>query len=85
MAEINSFLANPIVGLLGYVLSLLASIIAILQFLARRKIADERDGLEVEVAKLNQIISNSNDNITQGKKSQYFKDNSGAVNIDNRD
>jgi hypothetical protein len=85
MTDISELLAHPILGLVGYFFSLLASIVAIWQFIAKRKVSRERDKLKGQLFELNnQIITSSSDEIRQGKKSQYFKDNSGSVNIDNR-
>ena len=82
MDLIIEFLANPIVGLVGYVLSLIAAIIAVSQF-SGKKTAEERvRELTIEVENI-RATSNENE-ITQGGKSQYFQENSGPVNIDNR-
>jgi fumarate reductase subunit C len=83
MDQIVVFLANPIVVFIGYVLSLIAAIIAVSQFLGKRNAEDRVRELTVEVEKI-KMTSNKNE-ITQGNKSQYFQENSGPVNIDNRD
>lgn len=82
MDPITEFLANPIVGLIGYVLSLIASIIAVSQFLGRKAAEERVRELTIEVENI-KMISNEN-RVTQGEKSQYFQENSGPVNIDNR-
>jgi hypothetical protein len=79
---ITEFLANPIVGLIGYVLSLIAAIIAMSQFLGKRTAQERVRELTIEVKKIN-TTANENE-IAQGEKSQYFQENSGPVNIDNR-
>jgi len=79
---ITEFLANPIVGLVGYALSLIAAIIAVSQFSGKKTAQEKVRELTIEVKNI-KMISNENE-ITQGKKSQYFQQNSGSVNIDNR-
>lgn len=82
MDLINEFLANPIVGLVGYALSLIAAIIAVCQFLGKKEAQERVRELTIEVKNI-KTTSNENE-ITQGEKSQYFQENSGPVNIDNR-
>ena len=82
MNVITEFLANPIVGLVGYALSLIAAIIAVSQFSGKKTAQEKVRELTIEVKNI-KMISNENE-ITQGKKSQYFQENSGSVNIDNR-
>jgi hypothetical protein len=79
---ITGFLANPIVGLIGYVLSLIAAIIAVSQFLGKKTAQKRVRELTIEVKNI-KTTSNENE-ITQGEKSQYFQENSGPVTIDNR-
>lgn len=83
MDLITSFLSNPIVGFIGYLLSLVAAIIAIAQYLGRTKAEDEARSLRIEITNLQANTKNEN-NVHQGEKSQYFQENSGPVNIDNR-
>lgn len=83
MDLISSFLTNPIVGIIGYLLSLVAAIIAIVQYLGRSKAEEEARSLRIEITNLQANIKNDN-TISQGEKSQYFQENSGPVNIDNR-
>lgn len=82
MDLITEFLANPIVVLVGYVLSLIAAIIAVRQFLGKKTAEERIRELTIEVKNIKKT-SNENE-ITQGEKSQYFQKNSGPVNIDNR-
>ena len=82
MDLIKEFLASPIVGVVGYVLSLIAAIIAVSQFLGKKTAQERVRELTIEVENI-KTTSNENE-ITQGEKSQYFQENSGPVNIDNR-
>lgn len=83
MDLITTFLSNPVVGLIGYLLSLIAAIIAIGQYLAKSKAREEARNLRVEITNLQSNTKNEN-KINQGDKSQYFQENAGPVNIDNR-
>lgn len=83
MNEITTFLSHPVVALVGYALSLLASIIAIMQYLGKSKALDELSKLKIQITNL-QSVSNGSNKVQQGERSQYFQENSGAVNIDNR-
>jgi hypothetical protein len=83
MDLITSFLSNPLVGLIGYVLSLVAAIIAIFQYFGKTKAEEEARNLRIEITNLNSNKKNEN-KVNQGDKSQYFQENSGPVNIDNR-
>lgn len=82
MDLITELLIHPIVGLVGYLLSLIAAIIAISQFLSKKSAEGEVRELTIELEKI-QTTFNEN-NISQGDKSQYFQENSGPVNINNR-
>lgn len=89
MEFIKVFLADPIVSSVGYILTVVSGIIAIVQTCGKSK-------AEKEVIQLRDVISSvTNENnklkldietmsVTQGEKSQFFQSNSGAVNIDNR-
>jgi carbohydrate-binding DOMON domain-containing protein len=79
---ITGFLANPIVGLIGYVLSLIAAVIAVSQFSGKKTAQERVRELTIEVKNI-KTTANENE-VTQGVKSQYFQENSGPVNIDNR-
>lgn len=81
MDTITSFLSNPLVSLIGYTLSLIASIVAIYQFFQKKKAVNKISELMVEIK--NHQTKNSN-KISLGEKSQYFQDNSGPITIDNR-
>lgn len=83
MDQIANILSNPIVGLIGYLLSLVAAIIAIFQYFGKSKAKDEIKSLQIEITSLQTSLRNEN-NIHQGDKSQYFQENSGPVSIDNR-
>lgn len=82
MDLITEFLSNPIVGFVGYILSLIAAIIAVSQFVGKKTAQERVRELTIEVKNI-KTTSNENE-ITQGEKSQYFQENSGPVNIDNR-
>lgn len=93
MDDLTVFLANPVIGTIGYVLSLIAAIIAITQVFAKRSAFKIIEALNVEVTaiknensslKLSIKQSQTNNSITQGTKSQFFQDNTGPVKIDNR-
>lgn len=83
MNLITLFLSNPIVGIIGYLLSFVAAIIAIVQYLGRSKAEQEAKSLLIEITNLQANTKNEN-TVRQGEKSQYFQENSGPVNIDNR-
>lgn len=83
MDLIASFLSNPIVGFIGYLLSLVAAIIAIVQYLGRSKAEGEARSLRIEITNLQANTKNEN-TVHQSGKSQYFQENNGPVNIDNR-
>jgi hypothetical protein len=61
---------------------LIAAIIAVRQFLGKKTAEERIRELTIEVKNIKKT-SNENE-ITQGEKSQYFQENSGPVNIDNR-
>jgi len=101
MESLTLFMGNPIVGLVGYVLSLVAALIAIFQFFKKKEAIRLVDDLNAQVFQVNEEIKiireenlnlqlklsntvNNNNDVSQGDKSQFFQDNSGTVNIDNR-
>tara|TARA_R110000850_G_scaffold241321_2_gene365892 strand:+ start:81 stop:383 length:303 start_codon:yes stop_codon:yes gene_type:complete len=93
MNELTTFLSNPVVGFIGYILSLIAAIIAIYQALAKGKALKAIKQLNLQITTIRQENNDlrlsinkteNNNEIIQGEKSQYFQDNSGSVNIDNR-
>lgn len=83
MDLISSFISNPIVGIIGYLFSFVAAIIAIVQYFGRSKAEEEVKNLQIEITNLQANTRNEN-KVNQGEKSQYFQENSGPVNIDNR-
>lgn len=83
MDLIASLLSNPIIGLIGYFLSFIAAIIAISQYFGKSKAREEVKNLRLEITNLQSNTNNEN-NINQAENSQYFQENSGQVNIDNR-
>ena len=83
MNLITAFLSNPIVGLAGYLLSFVAAVIAIIQYYGKSKAEKEIVNLRIEIKNLQKNTNNKN-NTYQGNKSQYFQENSGPINIDNR-
>lgn len=83
MDQIVLILANPIVSLIGYVVSIVSGIIAIAQYKGKSKVEEKASKLEAEILILRKEIDNHNQ-VKQGDKSQYFQENSGPVNIDNR-
>lgn len=84
MDFITSLLSNPIAGIIGYLLSLVASIIAIFQYIGKSKAVTEANNLKIEIKNLQENTNNKN-RVRQGDKSQYFQENFGPVTIDNRD
>ena len=93
MEYLAILLANPIVGAIGYVLSFVAAVIAIFQALGKKSAQKLVQELKIEISTVKEentnlklsINRNENKNsVNQGEKSQYFQDNSGPVNIDNR-
>lgn len=84
MDLITSFLSNPIVGVVGYLLSFVAAIIAIVQYVGRSRAEEEVKSLQIKVNNL-QVNTKNENTVHQGEKSQYFQENSGPVNIDFRD
>jgi hypothetical protein len=83
MDLITSLLSNPIAGVIGYLLSLVASIIAIFQYIGKSRAVAEANNLRIEIKNIQENMNNKN-RIHQGDKSQYFQENSGPVTIDNR-
>jgi hypothetical protein len=77
--SITQFLSNPLVSLVGYILSLIASLIAIKEYKGKKSAKEQLQQLNIK----NSILTNET-KIKQGDQSQYFEDNKGSVNIDNR-
>lgn len=89
MEFLKGLLADPVVSAVGYILTVVSGVIAIVQVSGKAK-------AKREIVKLRSEISNVTNeknklkldiesmNVTQGEKSQFFQSNSEAVNIDNR-
>jgi len=82
MEIITEVLANPLVALFGYILSIVSAIIAIVQYLGKSSALKQVNHLKMEIKNLQSVINKGD--VTQGHKSQYFQHNSGPVSIDNR-
>ncbi|NHB92131.1 hypothetical protein [Photorhabdus cinerea] len=79
-----TFLANPYVTAFGYLIGVVSGIIAIVQTFRVSKKEKEIQKLHIEINnKINSKTTNNNQ-VHQGERSQYFQDNNGPVNIDNR-
>lgn len=84
---IASLLANEYVSALGYIVGLISGCIAIYQTIQVTKKEREIQQLNVTIDELNSQVTNittNRNNVKQGERSQYFQDNNGPVNIDNR-
>ncbi len=84
---IASLLANEYVSAFGYIIGVISGCIAIYQTTQVTKKNNEIKQLNVTIKDLNSQIINittNRNNINQGERSQYFQDNNGPVNIDNR-
>lgn len=84
---IVSLLANEYVSAFGYIVGVVSGCIAIYQTMQVTKKNNEIQQLNVTINDLNSQIINTvtnSNNINQGEHSQYFQDNNGPVNIDNR-
>lgn len=84
---IASILANEYVSAFGYLVSVISGCIAIYQTIQVTKKNNEIQQLKITNNELNaQILNNTinKSNVNQGERSQYFQDNNGPVNIDNR-
>lgn len=93
MELLVTFLSNPVIGAVGYIMSLIAACIAIYQAMGKSTANKEivkltnkntiliNENNELKV-KINQ--STNNNTVSQGEKSQYFQENTGPVNIDMR-
>ncbi|KAA1189840.1 hypothetical protein [Photorhabdus heterorhabditis] len=82
-----TFLANPYVAAFGYLISVVSGIIAIVQTFRVSNKEKEIQKLNIEINnKINSKTTNNNqvNQVNQGERSQYFQDNIGPVNIDNR-
>lgn len=81
---IASLLANEYVSAFGYIVGVVSGCIAIYQTIQVTKKDYEIKQLNFKINNLNSQIVNNTNNINQGDRSQYFQDNNGPVNIDNR-
>lgn len=84
---LSTFLANPYVSGLGYVITVVSGTIAIVQTFKVSRKDKEIVKLKVEINNFNEQIKSltlNKNSVTQGERSQYFQDNNGAVKIDNR-
>lgn len=77
---ISAFFADPVVSSVGYIISLIAGIIAIVQYFGKSKAEEKVKSLKIELIEIQRKTKNEN-TINQGEKSQYFQDNSGPVSI----
>ena len=87
MNLISDFLSNPIVSAIGYFMTVVSGAIAIAQSIRSSNLSKENTNLRNDIVVLQQVNAENlelNKKVIQGEKSQYFEDNSGPVNIDNR-
>lgn len=89
MEHLKIFLANPVVGFFGYVLTIVSGVIALVQTFGKEKAKKEIKSVEIKLESITQENLSlkqqiENMSVTQGDKSQYFQQNSGPVTIDNR-
>ena len=89
MDYLKDFLADPIVSFIGYALTVISGLIAIAQTAGKTKAKEETKQAQNELYNIAQENNNlklriDKMNVTQGEKSQFFQQNSGPVNIDNR-
>ena len=88
MADIAAFLSNPLVSLLGYILTVISGGIAIWQSVGKSRALTELQKIKVQIQSLNSSNNHSEavnkNHVHQGPKSQYFQENKGSINIDNR-
>lgn len=93
--SVESFLGDPVVSLLGWLVSFLAGVIAIFEFVKKRNVKRELKSKEVAYNKLEARFNNlqfeynqlkvSYDRVSVSGKGTYARENSGVINIDNRD
>ncbi|WP_325891118.1 hypothetical protein [Grimontia sp. NTOU-MAR1] len=91
MEFLTQILENPVVGAVGYVLSLIAACIAIHQAYTKSVVKKEvvtlqkhnvtllTENRELKIKVKNILNKNT---VSQGDRSQYFQENSGPVTID---
>lgn len=84
---LSTFLANPYVSGLGYIITVVSGTIAIIQTFKVSRKDKEIATLKVEINNFNEQINSltlNKNSVNQGERSQYFQDNNGTVKIDNR-
>lgn len=85
---IQSILSNEYVSAFGYVVGVISGCLAIYQSKQVKDKSGEIQRLETTINQLNAEIRNykttNMNSVSQGERSQYFQDNNGSVNIDNR-
>lgn len=85
---VASILANEYVIAFGYLVGVVSGCIAIYQTIQVTKKNTEIQQLKITVNELNTKITNNittnRNNVSQGERSQFFQENNGPVNIDNR-
>jgi len=84
---IASILANEYISAFGYMVGVVSGVIAIYQTMQVSKKQNEIEQLNITINELNSqitTITTNKNTISQGERSQYFQDNNGPVNIDNR-
>lgn len=87
MSLITDFLSDPIVSAIGYFMTVVSGAIAIGQAIKASDLSKQNIELKNQISVLQQVNTDnieSNKNVVQGDKSQYFRDNSGSITIDNR-
>lgn len=77
---LSAFLADPVVSSVGYIISFIAGIIAIVQYFGKSEAEEKVKALKIELIEIQKKIKNEN-TVNQGEKSQYFQENSGPVSI----
>ncbi|MBB1489071.1 hypothetical protein [Oceanospirillum sediminis] len=90
---IDAFLDNTFIKLLGYVISLIAGVIAIWQSIRVNKIKKELIFFKQDFNQINQDFKrikihfderNVSNEVKLGERSQYIQDANGPISIDNR-
>lgn len=77
---LSAFLADPVVSFVGYAISFIAGIIAIVQYFGKSEAEEKVKALKIELIEIQRKTKNEN-TVNQGEKSQYFQENSGPVSI----
>ncbi|HEJ9666197.1 TPA: hypothetical protein SMQ32_000463 [Proteus mirabilis] len=81
---VASILANEYVSGFGYLVGVVSGVIAIYQTIQVTKRNNKIKQLNITINELNSQITTNKNTVSQGERSQYFQDNNGPVNIDNR-